>query len=52
MGSSENTVSPLEGLSRGYAFFGGMLRGLLRGYASGSASHELHHMELTSYLRL
>ena len=27
--------------------FGGMLRGLLRGYAS----HVLHHMELTSYLR-
>ena len=37
MGSSGNTVSPLEGLSRGYASevcfgvcFGGMLRGLLR----------------------
>jgi hypothetical protein len=34
---------------------GGMLRryasGLLQGYASGSASRELHHMELTSYLR-
>ena len=37
LGSSGNTVSPLEGLSRGYASevcfgvcFGGMLRGLLR----------------------
>ena len=31
--------------------FGGMLLGLLWGYALGSASHVLHHMELTSYLR-
>ena len=49
MGSSGNTVSPLGGLSRGYASevcfgvcFGGMLRGMLRMF---------HHMELTSYLR-
>ena len=50
MGSSGNTVSPLGGLSRGYASevcFGVWLRG----YASGYASHVLHHMELTSYLR-
>ena len=39
MGSSGNTVSPLGGLSRGYASevcfgvcFGGMLRGMLRMY--------------------
>ena len=30
---------------------GGMLRRYASGFASGSASHELHHMELTSYLR-
>ena len=41
MGSSGNTVSPLGGLSRGYASevcfgvcFGGMLRGMLRMYFS------------------
>ena len=39
MGSNGNTVSPLGGLSRGYASevcfgvcFGGMLRGMLRMY--------------------